>query len=121
MEVDLHLVEIVAMPLGRRRQRAGALHRADDREIVSLVARAALAADVARLAIGRDLEAHPRHDARPVIGLDPVLLDDAGDTLAVDQELGADDGPAATGLVCALADGPLLPLGAVEAATGVGH
>src|SRR5262249_23183098 len=121
MEVDLHLVAIVAMPVGRRRQRAGALHRADDREIVSLVARAALEADVAHLAIGRDLEAHPRHDARPVIGLDPVLLDDAGDTLAVDQELGANDGPAAARLIGALTDGPLLSLGPVEAATCVGH
>src|SRR5262245_57500084 len=121
MELDLHLVEVVAMPLGRWRQRARALHRAHDREIVGLVARAALEADVAHLAVGRDLEAHPRHDAGPVIRLDPVPLDDAGDALAVDQELGAHDGSATTGLIGALADGTLLPLGAVEAATGVGH
>src|SRR6516162_4877861 len=115
MKVDLHLVEVVTMPLGRGRQRARALHRANDREIVGLVARAALETDVAHLTVGRDLEAHPRHDARPVVRLDPVLLDDAGDTLAVDQELGADDRPTAAGLIRALADGPLLSLGAVEA------
>src|SRR5262249_21126821 len=61
------------------------------------------------------------HDPGPVIGLDPVLLDDAGDTLAVDQELGANDGPAAARLIGALTDGPLLSLGTVEAATCVGH
>src|SRR5262249_27887145 len=95
MELDHYLVEVVAVLLRRRWQRAGALDGAYDRQIVGLVARAALQAHIADLTLGRELGAHQGDELRLAIGLHPVVLDDAEDALAVGQELGPDDGPSA--------------------------
>src|SRR5262249_92655 len=108
MELDHHLVKVVAGRLRPRWQPAGALDGGHDRQIVGLVARAALQAHIADLTLGRELEAHQGDELRLAIGLHPVVLDDAEDSLAVGQELGPDDGPSAPLPRRALADGTVL-------------
>src|SRR5207245_9394365 len=87
VELDYELVELAHVARRRRRQLAHVLDGAHGRAIVGRVAGALRQPDVAHLAVGRDLEAHRRDQARARDDVRPLRLDRVDDLLAIGDEL----------------------------------